>query len=62
MVINNVDRVPANSNVFIFRLFKFFKGFTASLETAIHIIADTKATMAITLLDIFETSFMIALF
>jgi len=56
MIITNADKVPANSKVIIFRQFISFEGFTASRETAIHIIAETMATRAITLLDIFETS------
>lgn len=62
MIKTNADKVPANNKVIIFRQFISFEGFTASWETAIHIITETKATMAITLLDIFETPFIVILF
>ena len=62
MVITNADKDPADSKVIIFRQFISFEGFTASRETAIHIIAETMANMAITSLDIFETSFIDILF
>ena len=62
MIITNADKDPANSKVIIFRQFISFEGFTASRETEIHIIAETMATMAITLLDIFETSFILTLY
>lgn len=62
MIITNADKVPANSKVIIFRQFISFEGFTVSRETAIHIIAETMATMTITPLDIFETSLIDILF
>ena len=62
MVITNVDIDPANSKVIIFRQFISFEGFTASRDTAIHITAETIATMAITPLDIFNTPLIYILF
>lgn len=58
----NADKAPADSKVIIFRQFISFEGFTASRETAIHIIAETMATMAITPLDIFNTPLIYILF
>ena len=56
MVITNADKVPADSNVIIFRQFISFEGFTASRDTVIHIAIDTITKMKITSLDTFDTS------
>lgn len=41
MVITNADKDPADSNIVIFLQFISFEGFTASLDTVIHIAIDT---------------------
>ena len=56
MVITNADKVPADSNVIIFRQFISFEGFTASRDTVIHIAIDTITKMKIPSLDTFDTS------
>lgn len=56
MVITNADKDPADSNIVIFRQFISFEGFTASLDTVIHIAIDTITKMKITSLDTFDTS------
>ena len=56
MVITNADKVPADSNVIIFRQFISFEGFTASRDTVIHIAIDTITKMNITSLDTLDTS------
>lgn len=62
MVITNADKDPADSKVIIFCQFISFEGFTDSREIAIHITAETIATMAITPLDIFNTPLIYILF
>src|SRR5699024_12648573 len=52
MVRISVDRVPADNSVNILLQFIFFEGFTASLDTAIHIRTDNRLTTVIKLVDI----------
>lgn len=65
MVRINVDRIPADIKVIIFRpffsLLFFFEDFTSSRDTTLHITIDTKATMEIRSVDILDTSLMYAL-
>lgn len=55
MVITNVDKEPAESNVIIFLQFISFEGFTASLDTTTHIAIDTTTKRKITSLDTIDT-------
>jgi hypothetical protein len=56
MVITNADKDPADSKVIIFRQFISVEGFTASLDTVIHIAIDTITKMKIPSLDTLDTS------